>query len=120
MISQTLTAKGWRHDQEGGGEYIFSVNFGMVEKTRTGSLPMKTYNFSTGGWDTTQQAYTQVYYTRFVKIAAHSSDSVIWTADCLSSGQWGNFLFIAEIMVPYAMEHFPEEGRWERVALVEF
>jgi len=116
IIAQTLSARGWQHAPVGGGEYLFSVSFGMESEKVTGSRPTTTYNWYTKSYVVTQQAYSRAVYHRVVKImAAHSSDpdSMIWTADCTSTGTTEDVLFAAQYMVPYAMERFPEEGLWK-------
>jgi hypothetical protein len=116
IIAQALTARGWKHDSEGGGEYLFSVTFGMEGEKVTGSRPTTTYNWYTKSYVVTQQAYSKTEYHRVVKImTSHSSnpDSVIWTADCTSTGRTEDVLFAAQYMIPYAMERFPEEGLWK-------
>ena len=122
LVATTLESRGWKHDQSGGGEVVFRIEYAMDSKEVSGSRPVTTYNWSTKQYVVTQQHYQDTSYNRSVLIFAAKSakpQEPFWSAECTSTGSKEDLLFAASHMVPYAMQRFPEEGVWRKREVAE-
>jgi hypothetical protein len=115
LVSRELVGKGWRAEQDGSGEYLISVGFGIGSSGRQGSRLVGTYSSATGELDQKQITYTRdlYHYTINLSISHRAApESVVWSAECTSSGSTQDVMAPARLMIPYAIAKLGQEGQW--------
>jgi hypothetical protein len=115
LVSRELETKGWQAEQDGSGEFLVSVAFGMGSSGSQRSRSVGTYSSTTKEHDQTRITYTKDTYHYVINLSfAHRStpESVAWSAECTSSGSTRDIMAPARLMIPYAIAKLGQEGKW--------
>lgn len=117
----------WEEVQPKKADYLITIYYAMDEKQgikpQTGRIPIKqsdgTVIYYGGGGGGSYNYYQRYIRITFLILEENGDDSAMWTADCRSEGSTPNILLPAKYMVPYAIQHFPDEGIWTKKEKIE-